>query len=180
MNEVKIIIKAVADGAKKNLKEVQGELSKIKHQGDEAGKSVDIAMKNMAKGVAVAVGAIAGLTAAMIGLTKSSTEFQKSYSRVIAGFQSSGSTAKQANKTFMELYRFLGESDTAAEAANLLVQLTNDTEELSEWTTILQGVYAKLPSSIPVETLAESANETAKTGKVVGTLADALNWLGVS
>ena len=34
--------------------------------------------------------------------------------------------------------------------------------------------------AIPVETLAESVNETAQVAKVTGTLADALNWMGIS
>ena len=34
--------------------------------------------------------------------------------------------------------------------------------------------------SLPIESLTESANETAKVGQVTGALADALNWAGVS
>ena len=174
--ELKIIIKAVNTEAKKSIAEVKNALQETEQQT----KTVDVAMKNMAKGVAIAIGAVTALATAMIGLTKRSMEFQKSYGRLISGFQSSGSTVKQATETYKNLFRFLGEADTATEAANLLVQLTNDEKKLAEWTKILQGVYAKLPDSIPVETLAEAANETAKTGKVTGTLADALNWLGVS
>ena len=33
---------------------------------------------------------------------------------------------------------------------------------------------------MPIEGLTEAANETVKTGKVVGVLADALNWAGIS
>lgn len=45
---------------------------------------------------------------------------------------------------------------------------------------ILQGVYAKFPDSLPIESLAEAANETARTGAVTGVLADALSWAGSS
>ena len=178
--ELKIIIRAVTDGAKKNLSEVKKELGNIDSESKKSGDSIDTAMKAIGKSAAIAVAGITAVTGAMVALTKSSMEFQKSYGQLTSSFQSSGSTAKQASQTYMELFRFLGESDTATEAANLLVQLTNDTQNLSEWTKILQGVYAKLPDSIPVESLAEAANETAKTGVVTGTLADALNWLGVS
>lgn len=174
--ELKIIIKAVNDEAKKGIKEVKDALGGV----EEESSKVDKAMKGMAKGVAVAVGAFAAMAAAIVNLGKNSMEFQKSYSRLISGFQSSGSTVQQATETYKNLYRFLGEADTATEAANLLAQITTNTEDLAEWTTILQGVYAKFPSSIPVESLAEAANETAKVGKVTGTLADAYNWLGVS
>jgi hypothetical protein len=41
-------------------------------------------------------------------------------------------------------------------------------------------VYATFGASLPIEGLAEAANETAKTGIVTGSLADALNWAGIS
>lgn len=178
--ELRIIINAVTSEAKKNLAGVKEELNNIKNESKESGKSVDDALKTIGKGAAIAVASIVALTTAMVNLTKRSMEFQKSYGQLTSSFQSSGSTVKQASQTYMELFRFLGEADTATEAANLLVQLTNDSENLAQWTKILQGVYAKLPDSIPTESLAEAANETAKTGIVTGALADALNWLGVS
>ena len=33
---------------------------------------------------------------------------------------------------------------------------------------------------MPIESLTEAANETAKTGQLTGALADALNWAGVN
>ena len=51
---------------------------------------------------------------------------------------------------------------------------------MSEWTTICEGVYATFGDSLPIEGLTEAANETAKTGTVTGSLADALNWAGIS
>ena len=178
--ELKIIIKAVTDEAKKNIDKVKQELEDVKDTGEEAGKSIDEAMQGMKKGALIAVGAITAVTTAMVALGKSSQEFQKTQARLISGFQAAGSTAQQATQTYKELFGFMGESDTATEAANLLAQLTTNEEELAEWTNILKGVYATFPDSLPVEALAEAANETAKTGVVTGNLADALNWLGVS
>lgn len=178
--ELRIIIRAVTDEAKKNLAGVREELGKIKEESKQSGKAVDVAMRSVAKGMAIAVGAVAALTTAMVALTKRSMEFQKAYGQLISGFQASGSTIEQANQTYKELFSFLGEADRATEASNLLVKMTNNSEDLAEWTNILKGVYATFPDSLPVETLAESANETARVGKVTGTLADALNWAGVS
>lgn len=177
--ELKIIIKAVADEAKREIGKVKQELEGVKKEADKAGKASE-AMKTIGKSAAIAVASVAALTTAMASLGKSAQEFQKSQSRLISGFTSAGSSAEQAQKTYKDLYRFLGDVDTATEASNLLVQLTQDEKALAEWTTILQGVYATLPDSIPVESLAEAANETAKTGELTGALADALVWLGVS
>jgi hypothetical protein len=58
--------------------------------------------------------------------------------------------------------------------------MTTNEKELAEWTTICEGVYATFGDSLPIEGLTEAANETAKVGQITGSLADALNWAGVS
>ena len=42
------------------------------------------------------------------------------------------------------------------------------------------GVSGTFGDSLPIESLIEASNETAKVGEVAGTLADALNWVGIS
>lgn len=49
-----------------------------------------------------------------------------------------------------------------------------------KWTRIAAGVYGTFGDALPIEGLIEAANETAKTGKVTGVLADAINWVGMS
>ena len=178
--ELKIIIKAVSDEAKKNLAGIKDELNGMEKSGVSSGKSIKESMASIKKGAAIAVGAIAAVTTAMIALGKRSLEYRESQARLISGFQSVGASAEQASQTYQKLFRFLGKADTANEAANLLAHLTTNEQDLAEWTMILQGVYAKFPDSLPVESLAEAANETARTGAVTGVLADALNWAGMS
>ena len=178
--ELKIIIKAVSDEAKKNLAGIKDELNGMEKSGASSGKSIKESMASIKKGAAIAVGAITALTTAMIALGKRSLEYRESQARLISGFQSVGASAEQASQTYQKLFRFLGKADTANEAANLLAHLTTNEQDLAEWTMILQGVYAKFPDSLPIESLAEAANETARTGTVTGVLADALNWAGMS
>lgn len=178
--ELKIIIKAVSDEAKRNLAGIKDELNDMEKAGVSSGKSIKESMASIKKGAAIAVGAIAAVTTAMIALGKSSLEYRETQARLISGFQSVGASAEQASQTYQRLFRFLGEADTATEAANLLAHLTTNEQDLAEWTMILQGVYAKFPDSLPVESLAEAANETARTGVVTGALADALTWAGAS
>lgn len=177
--ELKIIIKAVADEAKKEIEDVRKELEKLKNKSEEASKASE-AMKKIGKGAAIAVASVVALTTAMANLGRSAQEAQKAQAKLIAGFQSAGASAEQAKTTFKGLYRFLGDTDAATEASNLLAQMTTSEKDLAEWTTILQGAYATFPNSLPIESLAEAANETANTGKITGALADALNWVGVS
>ena len=74
----------------------------------------------------------------------------------------------------------LGDTDQAVEAANHLAVMCDNAEDLATWTDICTGVYATFGDSLPIEGLTESANETAKVGQVTGSLADALNWAGIS
>lgn len=178
--ELKIVIKAVTADIEKKLEEVRKELEKVGKEGEESGKKVDKGLSAMGKAAMTAVAAVAAVGAAIINLGKSSIEFQKSQARLVSGFQSVGASAEQAKTTYKELYAFLGETDTATEAANLLAQITTGEKELTEWTEILKGVYATFPDSLPVEALAESINESINSGKIVGNLADSLVWLGVS
>lgn len=179
MEELKIIIKAITSEAEKNLEGVRDELNKISDAAQET-KKVDEALRAIGKGALAAVAGVTALTTAMVALGKSSMEFRKVQAQLVAGFASVGLGANQALKTYKELYGFLGDARDATEAANLLAQLTQEEEQLSEWTNVLMGVYAKFPESLPVETLAESINHTAHLGEVQGTLSDALEWSGIS
>lgn len=177
--ELRIIIRAITTEAEKGLENVRKEIENINNSAKKT-KDVDAALKAVGKGALAAVAGVAALTTAMVALGKSSLEFQKQQAQLNAGFQSMGMSAQQASKTYKELYSYLGDGAQATEAANLLAQLTQNEEDLSEWTNILMGVYAKFPSSLPVESLAEAVNHTAQLGEVQGTLADALEWVGVN
>ena len=178
--ELKIIISAVVNDAKKGLQEVQKELDGIKKSAQDASSPVDTAMKAMGKSAAIAVAGITAVTTALVTLGNRSLEFQKIQGQLNAGFRSMGMSAEQAGATYKQLFGFLGEADTAAETANLLARLTQEEKNLAEWTQILQGVFATFPDSLPIESLAESINHTAQMATVEGNLADALEWAGVS
>lgn len=180
MNELKIIITAINSEAKKAVKEVRDEIEKTSQTAKKNGKSISDSMKSVAKGAAIAVTAIAAVTTALIAFGKSTMEAQKNISKLNAAFQAAGGTTKQAGETYKNLYRFMGDSGAATEAAQNLARITTNTEDLAEWTKILQGVYARAGDAIPIQSLSEAANETINVGKVTGAMADALNWVGVS
>ena len=87
---------------------------------------------------------------------------------------------KARKKSYKDFYVILGESDRSVEAVNHLAKLCNTEEELAMWSDICAGVSATFGDSLPIEGLTEASNETAKTAKVTGVLADALNWVGIS
>lgn len=178
--ELRIVIKAITEEAQKELEGVKKELEKINKAGENTSKGLSESFSKVAKTAAVVAGAITAVVGAMIALTKNSMEFQKAYSKLTTSFQAVGSSAEQAKSTYRDLYGFLGDTDRATEAAQSLALITTNTKDLAEWTNILQGAYSLMGDKLPVEGLAEAANETIKTGVVTSSLADAINWLGVS
>lgn len=131
------------------------------------------------KGVKAAGAAVAGMTAAFIALDGATEEYRVAQGKLNAGFQTAGFSADVARKSYRNFYAILGDTDTATEASQLLANMAKNEEEVTKWTRIAAGVHGTFGDSLPIEGLVESANETARTGKVTGVFADALNWVGI-
>lgn len=131
------------------------------------------------KGVKAAGAAVAGMTAAFIALDGATEEYRVAQGKLNAGFQAAGLSADTARKSYRNFYAILGDTDTATEASQLLANMAKNDEEVTKWTRIAAGVHGTFGDSLPIEGLVESANETARTGKVTGVFADALNWVGI-
>lgn len=185
MNEqLKIIISAEVDKLKKGVQDAKQEVGNFKQQVQEASKNIDINFKKVGEGIKnaakkIAVG-VAGAGTALLALGASTKDYRAEQAKLNSAFETAGASADTAKQVYNDLYRVLGESDTSVEAANHLAQLTTNQKDLSEWTNICQGIYATFGDSLPIEGLTEAANETAKTASVTGSLADALNWAGIS
>lgn len=122
----------------------------------------------------------AALGTAWIAAIEGTREYRTHLGMLDTAFQTSGLSSDMARKTYSELNAVLGDSGQATEAAQHLALLADNEKELSTWTNICTGVYATFGEALPIEGLTEAANETAKTGVVTGSLADALNWAGIS
>lgn len=182
INKVKKDLKGIdkeGGSSAKGVDKITKSLNDVKKASNQAKLGVEKAMGGIKKSVQSVLKTVASFALAAASLSDG-IEFGKLQGKLNAAFQSAGSSAAQATKTFKELYRFLGDSDRAVETAQNLARITTNEKDLAEWTKILQGVYATMGDAIPVETLAESVNETAQVAKITGTLADALNWMGVS
>lgn len=185
MNEqLKIIISAEIDKLKSSVKAAKGEIDSFKSSTGTSSEAIKqslttIGTKAQAAGKVIATGIAAGTTALMAA-SAATEEYRNNQAKLDAAFKTAGASAGTATQVYNDLYRVLGDDDVSVEAANHLAQLTTNQKDLSEWTTICQGVYATFGDSLPIEGLTEAANETAKTGVVTGSLADALNWAGVS
>lgn len=182
--ELKIIISAEIDKLRKDLADAKKETEQFAKKSksglagfnDGVKKANEVASKAF-KAIALSV---AGAAAALLALAGKSEEYRVSQAQLATAFETAGGSAEQAKVVYEDLYRVLGDNGQATEAAQHLAQLTTNEKELAEWTDICQGVYATFGASLPIESLTEAANETAKTGELTGALTDALNWAGVA
>lgn len=182
--ELKIIITAEIGKLKKGVDDAKKQIKTFSEQVKSHSKDAEQNIKKMGdgikKGLKVAVGGFAAAGVALFALGASTAEYRAEQAKLTTAFETAGMSAEQAKTTYNGLYRVIGDSGVAVEAANHLAKLTDDEQSLTEWTTICTGVYATFGDSLPIEGLTEAANETAKTGQLTGNLADALNWAGVN
>ena len=182
--ELKVIISAeikkLQDAVSKAKKSISTFAKDAKEKVDKFGESFSKVGDACKKGLAVVGGAVAGTAAALLSLSSSTQEYRTAQAKLTSAFETAGYSADTAKKTYNDLYRVLGDGDVAVEAANHLALLTTNEDDLVWWTKTLKGVYATFGDSLPIEGLTEAANETAKVGQVTGSLADALNWVGIS
>ena len=163
------------------LSEIKNQMSSLKRNLSELNKET-IKLAKSVGSLVVKIFAAASALIAVAGarIANSTKEYREEQTKLNSAFAAAGASAKTAAQAYNGLFRFLGQSDRSVEAANHLAKLTTNQKELAEWTTICQGIYATFGDSLPIEGLTEAANETARTGKVTGVLADALNWAGVN
>lgn len=164
--------------------ETKKALDDVAKTGKDAEKKLSVSFQEIGTkagelGKKMALGLAGVVTASIVGV-EATREFRQDYGKLETTFQTTNQATGMAEKTFKTLFGVLGEDDTAIETANHLAMMTNNEKDLSQWTDVLTGVYATFGDSLPLEGLAEAANETARVGQVTGPLADALNWAGVS
>ena len=154
---------------------------------DGAGKlgsglsAATVAMGNLiSSGIQAALNGIRELGSAIWNLDEATVEYRTAQGKLTTAFEAAGYSGEAAQKSYTEFYKILGDTDTAAEASQLLAQLAENEQDITKWTNIAAGVCGTFGDALPIEGLIESANETAKVGQVTGSLADALNWVGIS
>lgn len=152
---------------------------------------VDDAARSSKEGFTVLKGAMANLVSAgfqkligaavdagkaLLDLSEQTREFRQDMSTLETAYDRAGFSTETATNTWRELYAVFGEDDRAVEAANNISRMSKSQEDLDKWVRITTGVWGTYQDALPVESLAEAAGESAKTGTVTSALADALNW----
>lgn len=136
-------------------------------------------------GAAVAGAKVIGTAAVALGgawvaAIEGTREYRVSMGMLETAFATAGHSAGSAKQTYSDLNAVLGDTEQATEASQMLAKLTDDEKELDNWTHILTGVYSTFGQALPVEGLAEAALHSSSLGTVQGSLADALEWSGIT
>ena len=163
--------------AKKALKETSDDASETANETESAFSKIGSVAGTIAKGIGVAGLAIGG---AFVGAVEGTREYRAEMGLLESAFLTAGHSSEEAKQTYSDLNAVLGDSGQAVEASQHLAKIADNEKELSELTGILTGVYATFGESLPLEGLAEGINHTASLGEVQGSLADALEWSGIS
>lgn len=177
-------VQSEMDGTEDSTKDLTEALNDVGGASEKASgglSSMTVAMGNLiSSGIQAAASAVANLVSSLWNLDESTEEYRRAQGRLNTAFEAAGYGADTAQQAYKAFYGILGDTDTATEASQLLAQLAESEEDVATWTEIAAGVSGTFGDSLPIEGLIEAANETAKVGEVTGTLADALNWVGIS
>lgn len=172
------------DSASASAEEAGGRMEELGDKSEGAGgklSAMTVAMGNLlSSGIEAAVNGLKNMVSAVCSLDEATAEYREAQGKLNTAFEAAGHSTEAARQTYSDFYKILGDTDTAAEAAQLLAQLADSEQDMSQWTTIAAGVAGTFGDALPINSLIEAANETAKVGKVTGALADALNWVGTS
>lgn len=181
---LKVIISAEIAKFEKGVQDAISEMQGFRGKSEKEIQKIDDAIKGMGTSLTdfskKAGAAMAAVGGALVGSAAATEEYRVAQAKLNTAFEAAGASAEIAKGVYNDLYRTLGDSDVAVEAANHLAKLTTNQEDLASWTNICQGIFATFGDSLPIEGLTEAANETAKVGTLTGSLADALNWAGIN
>ena len=168
---------------KKGLDEVEDKLkSGSARMNDYAKKLDDVGNKAKSagekmSGISTAAAGIIGAVAATVPATE---EYRKIMGSLEVSSELSGYSAEETKQTYQTLFGVLGDDQTAATTTANLQAMGLSQQQLTQMVNGTIGAWAKYGDSIPIDGLAESINETARTAAVTGTFADVLNWAGTS
>lgn len=159
-----------------------GEIKELGDGVEDAGGKLD-GLKGIAGGVVAGVAAIGAAAVAAVGsflsLAESTREAREDMSKLTSSFEGAGMTADTANTTFTDLFKVIGETDTAVEASQQIALLAKSEEEAAKWAEQAANVTATFGDALKPETFYESANETLKLGEATGAFAQMLEGTGV-
>jgi len=122
----------------------------------------------------------AALGGAWVAAIEGTREYRAQMGLLDSAFQASGHSSTEAKNTYSALNAVLGDTEQAVEAAQHIAKIADNEKEMNTLTEIGTGVFATFGQSLPIEGLMEGVLHTSELGEVQGSLADALEWSGIT
>ena len=138
---------------------------------------IGTAATGIMKGMGVVGAAVGG---ALFAVTEGTREYRAQMGLLDGAFQAAGHSSAEAKNTYSELNAVLGDTEQAVEAAQHIAQIADNEKEMNTLTDIGTGVFQRFGQSLPLEGLYEGILHTSQLGEVQGSLADALEWSGIT
>lgn len=138
---------------------------------------IGTAAAGIMRGMGIVGAAIGG---AMFAVTEGTREYRAQMGLLDGAFQAAGHSSAEAKNTYSELNAVLGDTEQAVEAAQHIAQIADNEKEMNTLTDIGTGVFQRFGQSLPLEGLYEGILHTSSLGEVQGSLADALEWSGIT
>lgn len=126
------------------------------------------------------VGAGMAMGGAFVAAIEGTREYRAQMGLLDAAFQASGHSSTAAKNTYSELNAVLGDTEQAVEAAQHIALIADNEREMNELVSIGTGIFSQYGASLPLEGLFEAVNHSASLGEVQSSLADALEWSGIT
>jgi len=163
--------------AERALDDTAAKAENTGNQSSTAFQKIGTAAATIGKAV---IGAGVALGGAWLAAIEGSREYRAEMGLLDSAFQASGHSSKEAKSTYSDLNAVLGDTEQAVEAAQHIALIADNEKEMNELTHIGTGIFASFGQSLPLEGLFEAVNHTASLGEVQGSLADALEWSGIT
>lgn len=156
------------DGFGKEMKDLDGAGTGL---GNIVGKLGEL--KGFLMGGALTVGAKEAYDW-MADIVDSTEEYRKAMGTLEVASQAAGYSAEQTYEIYGRLHSVMGDTQAAAEATTQLQALKVSHDDLNLASYITIGMWTELGQASPVESIAESVQQTVAAGQATGALSDYL------
>lgn len=175
-----------ADGVAKKLKRLDtdnlSDVEKFAHKAADALK--DAAKEGSVFGdvlkAEVISDAAKGLVDTMKDLSEETKEYRKIMGSLEVSSEAAGYSAEQTEEAYKRFYGILADDQSAATATANLQALNLNQGRLMQLIDASIGAWSRYGDSISIDSLAEAINHSAQLGEVQSSLADVLEWAGLS
>lgn len=186
-NEIKLRdARQEADKVARALNDIDDdEIRDVAEAAENAEESLEGAKKEAADfGDVLKAGLIAEAAGAIVDSLKDVAEETKEYRKIMGSLEVSsedaGYSAEQTAQVYKQLYGVLADDQSAATATANLQAMHLEQDKLTQITNAAIGAWSRYGDSISIDSLAEAINHSAQLGEVQSSLADVLEWAGLS